>query len=218
MHQAKRGAGASLHMGTTSLHMVTASLHMVTTSLNMCTAQAPAVFEEPLVVNQLRYLGVMETVRPRHLEYVGAAPRIRSHPFPSVHTRLHRLASSRIVSPITRPHALSHTLSHPHPSHLSLTLAHLAHPHPVLLTYPAGAHPPRGIPGQVRLRPNRDGLPRAAHTRHVCVSMYRPSAYARPRLCTYQARMCTAAHRPSCAARVPPCVALACLALPHQAG
>lgn len=94
------------------------------------TPQAPAVFEEPLVVNQLRYLGVMETVRPRDLEYMGCSP---SHLFPSVHTRSHRLASSRIVSPITRPYALSHNLLHPHPSHPSLTLAHLAHFHPVPL-------------------------------------------------------------------------------------
>ena len=32
-------------------------------------AQAPAVFEETLVVNQLRYLGVMETVRIRRAGY-----------------------------------------------------------------------------------------------------------------------------------------------------
>ena len=32
-------------------------------------AQAPAIFEEPLVANQLRYLGVMETVRIRRAGY-----------------------------------------------------------------------------------------------------------------------------------------------------
>ena len=37
-------------------------------------AQAPAVFEEPLVCNQLRYLGVMETVRIRRAGYPVKCP------------------------------------------------------------------------------------------------------------------------------------------------
>ena len=220
MHQAKRGAGASLYTGTTLLHMVAASLHMVTTSLHMCTAFG--VY--PPGARRLRGAagGEPASLPGRHGD--RAPPRLRVHgvqPLASVPIRSHSFPSSRIVSHRLTHHAPIRTLTQP----LTPTpLTPVAHPRtprtfsPRPPTYPAGAHPPRGIPGQVRLRPNREGLPRAAPTRHVCVSMYRPSAYPRPRLCAYQARMCTATHRPSCAARVPPCVALACLALPHQAG